>query len=70
MKKGLGTLLVIVGLLLGGWGLVEQTEDNKILKVGSLEIKEDRTKNINWMIIGGAVSLILGIAIISVGGKR
>jgi len=70
MRKSLGTFLVVAGLLLAGWGLIEQTEDNRIVKIGGLELKQDRSENVNWMMISGGASLLLGIMVISISGKR
>lgn len=70
MRKSLGTFLVVAGLLLAGWGLIEQTEDNKTLKIGGFEFKQDRGENISWMIISGGASLLLGIMVISINGRH
>ncbi|MDN4166181.1 hypothetical protein QWY31_11750 [Cytophagales bacterium LB-30] len=70
MKKSIGTLLVIGGLLVGGLSLTQQTEDNTLLEVGSVSIKKDRTENVNWMMIGGGISLLIGIVLVAAGSKR
>ena len=70
MKKSIGTLLVIGGLLVGGLGLTQQTEDNTLLEVGAVSIKKDRSENVNWMMIGGGISLLLGIVLVAAGSKR
>lgn len=70
MKKSIGTLLVIGGLLVGGLGLTQQTEDNTLLEVGTVSIKKDRSENLNWMMIGGGISLLIGIVLVAAGSKR
>ncbi len=69
MKKSIGITLFVLGLIIGGIGFYQQSQDNKILEIGKLEIKRDATENINMMMIAGVVLVVGGIVVVAVGKK-
>lgn len=69
MKKTIGSILIVVGIILAGIGFYQQSQDNEILELGKLEIKQDATENINIMMISGIVLVVGGIVVLVVGKK-
>lgn len=69
MKKSVGIALLGLGIMVGAVGFYQQSQDNKILEIGKLEIKKDATENINIMMIAGVVLAVGGIVVIAVGKK-
>lgn len=69
MKKTIGSVLLVAGIILAVIGFYQQSEDNKIIDIGELEIEQDSTNNINIMMIGGIVLVVGGIVVIAVGKK-
>lgn len=69
MKKTIGSVLLALGIILAAIGFYQQAEDNQIIEIGKLEVKQDATENINIMMIGGIVLAVGGIVVIAI-GKR
>ena len=69
MKKSIGIALLVLGVCVGAFGFYQQSQDNKILEIGKLEIKKDATENINIMMIAGIVLTVGGIVVVAVGKK-
>ncbi|MCF8461338.1 MAG: DUF3185 family protein [Flavobacteriales bacterium] len=69
MKKSLGVVLLVAGIVLAAVGFYQQSQDNKILEIGNLEIEKDATENINMLIIAGVICAVGGMVVIAVGKK-
>ncbi|MBP9153246.1 MAG: DUF3185 family protein [Flavobacteriales bacterium] len=69
MKKSLGVVLLVAGIVLAAVGFYQQSQDNKILEIGNLEIKKDATENINMLMIAGVICAVGGVVVIAVGKK-
>jgi len=69
MKKSIGIALLVLGIIIGAYGFYKQSQDNKVLEIGKLEIKKDDTENINIMMIAGVICVIGGVVVIAVGKK-
>lgn len=69
MKKTIGSILLVIGIVLAAIGFYQQSQDNEILEIDKLEIKQDATENINIMMIGGIVLVVGGVVVIVVGKK-
>lgn len=67
MKKLIGISLLVVGIIVGVLGFVQQSNDNEILEIGDVELKQDATENINIMMIAGTVVAVGGIVVLAVG---
>ena len=58
MKNKVATVILVVGIILGGFGIYTQTQDNEIIEIGDMSIDRSAENNINWMeIVGGALVL-------------
>ena len=69
MKKSIGVVLLVLGIVVGAIGFYKQSQDNKVLEIGKLEIKKDATENINIMMVAGVVLAVGGIVVMVVGKK-
>lgn len=67
MKKVIGISLLVVGVIVGILGFVQQSEDNKIVEIGDVEVKQDFTENINIMMIAGTIVAVGGVVVLAVG---
>lgn len=62
-------MLLVIGIVVGAVGFYQQSQDNKVLEVGKLEVKKDATENINIMMIAGVICVVGGVVVIAVGKK-
>jgi uncharacterized membrane protein YidH (DUF202 family) len=69
MKKSIGAVLLVAGIVLAAIGFCQQAQDNKILEIGNLEIKKDATENINMLMITGVICVVGGVVVMLVGKK-
>lgn len=60
--KNVGIILLVAGLLLGIFGFYQSSQDRKLLEIGNLEVTREGGNPLNWMIIGGGILFIAGIA--------
>ncbi len=67
MKKAIGISLLLIGIIVGILGFTEQSQDNEILEIGDVELKQDASENINMMMIGGTIAAVAGIVVLAVG---
>lgn len=67
MKKAIGIGLLVIGIIVGILGFTQQSEDNEILEIGDVELKQDATENINMMMIGGTIAAVAGIVVLAIG---
>lgn len=61
--RSLGIILIVVGLALGIFGFYQSSQENTLLEVGELEVKKESGPQLNWMVIGGGILFIAGIAV-------
>ena len=71
MKRIMGVLLIILGLVLGYWGYSNyQGSDAGGVKIGELEIEAENSTSREkaYILLGaGALSFILGVYLVAVG---
>jgi hypothetical protein len=65
-KKVLGILLVIVGILSFSYAGISYTRREKVLQIGSLVATADRTETLPLPPVVGAVSLVIGVALLAI----
>lgn len=70
MKNKVATVILIVGIILGGFGIYQQTQDNEILEIGNMSIDRSAEHNINWMEIAGGALVLVGLVAFFVPGKK
>lgn len=70
MKNKVAIIILVVGIILGAFGIYQQTQDNKIIEIGNLSIDRSAEHNINWMEIAGGALVLVGLVAFFVPGKK
>ena len=69
MNKTLGIMLVALGLFGLAWGGFTYTTSEKVVDIGPIHATRDRTHNVAFPPIAGAVALIGGVVLLAVPRK-
>ena len=71
MKKSVGIIVLVIGILLAAFGFYQSENSSKtLLQIGKTEIKtEKKISSTNPLIIGGAVVGLIGLIVIVVAKK-
>ena len=69
MNKGIGIVLVVLGLVGLAWGGFTYTTREKVLDIGPIHATQEKTHDVPFPPLVGALSLIGGIALLTVGRK-
>jgi len=62
--KGLGILLIVAGLIIIVWGAFGFKTREKVVDVGPIHASRDKTHNVPYAPIAGAVVLIGGVVLL------
>lgn len=68
--KGLGIVLVVIGIVMLVWTGFSFTRKEKVVDIGSLEISADKEEHVNWPPYIGGVILVAGVVLLVAGKKR
>jgi hypothetical protein len=69
VRKGLGVVLIVLGLFGLAWGGFTYTTREKVVDIGPIHATREKTHNVPVPPIAGALALIGGIVLL-VAGKR
>lgn len=70
MKRTIGIALVVLGVALGVWGLMQYEQVEPDIKIGKLEIGAEKQEGPPvTVLVGAAVALVAGIALIARKGE-
>jgi hypothetical protein len=69
MNKTLGIMLVALGLFGLAWGGFTYTTSEKVVDIGPIHATRDKTHNVAFPPIAGAVALIGGVVLLAVPRK-
>jgi hypothetical protein len=67
MNKTIGVILVVLGLVGLAWGGFTYTTQEKVLDIGPIHATREKTHDIPFPPLVGALSLIGGIALLATG---
>ena len=70
MKKTLGIILIVFGVLCLAWGGFTYTTREKVVDIGPIHATRDTTHNLPLPPIAGAAALIGGIVLLVAGQKK
>jgi len=70
MKKGIGLILIVLGVVMLIWTGFTYTKKEKVVDAGPLQISADKKKSVNWPPYAGAVLLLGGVALLVVSKKE
>jgi uncharacterized membrane protein YidH (DUF202 family) len=62
--KGLGIVLIVIGIIMMVFRSVNFTEEKKVVDLGPLEINKKENKTINWPLYAGVVITVAGVVIL------
>ena len=69
MNKTLGIMLIALGLFGLAWGGFTYTTREKVVDIGPIHATRDKTHNVAFPPIAGAVALIGGVVLLAVPRK-
>jgi hypothetical protein len=70
-RRGVGIVLIIIGIVALVWGGVFWTERDTLVDAGPVEISTENREGFNLPPVLGVIALIGGIALVALpGGKR
>ena len=67
--KGLGIVLIIVGIIMIVFRSINFTQEKKVVDVGPLEVNKKENKTINWPLYAGVVVTVAGVVVLLVANK-
>ena len=70
MKKTIGILLLVVGIVMLIWTGFSYTKKEKLVDAGPVQIEADRQKSVNWPPYAGGILVIGGVILLAASGRR
>ena len=70
MKKALGVILIVLGVVALAWGGFAYTTKEKVVDIGPIHATRDETHNVSLPPVAGAAALIGGIFLLVAGRKE
>jgi len=64
MKRTIGVVLIVLGLIGLAWGGFTYTTKEKVVDLGPIEATRDKTHNVPLPPVAGAAALIGGVALL------
>ena len=68
--KGLGIVLVIIGIVMMVFRSINFTQEKKVADIGPLEINKQEQKTVNWPLYAGIVVTVAGVIILVSANKN
>ncbi len=68
--KGLGIVLIIVGIVMMVFRSINFTQEKKVADVGPIEINKQEEKTVNWPLYAGIVVTAAGVIILVSASKN
>lgn len=65
MKRTLGIILVVVGIVMLIWTGFSYTKKEKVVDAGPIQVSADKQKSVNWPPYAGAVLLLGGVILLA-----
>ena len=70
MKKPLGIVLIVIGILMLAYTGFNYVTTEKVADIGPIEIKAQKNHTVKWPPIVGLVFIVGGIAVIAIDRKQ
>ena len=70
MTRTVGAILIVLGLLGLAWGGLNYTTREKVVDIGPIHATREQTHDIPVPPIAGALALVGGIVLLTVGGRK
>jgi hypothetical protein len=70
MKTTIGVILIVIGLCGLAWGGFAYTTREKVVDIGPIHATREQTHDIPFPPLAGALALVGGIVLLTVGGRK
>jgi len=70
MKRTLGAVLLILGVVMLIWTGFSYTKKEKVVDAGPVQISADKEKTVNWPPYAGGILAVVGIVLLIAPGKK
>ena len=70
MKRSIGFILIILGVVMLVWTGFSYTKREKVVDAGPLQISADKKKSVNWPPYAGAALLLGGVVLLASSRKN
>jgi len=67
--KGLGIVLLVIGIVMMVFRSVNFTQEKKVVDVGPLEVNKKENRTINWPLYAGAIVTVAGVVVLVTANK-
>ena len=62
--KGLGIVLIVVGIVMMVFRSINFTQEKKVADLGPIEINKQEEKTVNWPLYAGIVVTAVGVVVL------
>jgi hypothetical protein len=69
MNKGLGIVLIVLGLAGLAWGGFSYTTEKKVVDLGPIHATREENHNVPLPPIAGAIAVVAGVALLVMGRR-
>ena len=70
MKKTLGIVLLVIGIVMLIWTGFSYTKKEKVVDAGPLQISADKQHSVNWPPYAGGILVIGGVILLATSGRK
>lgn len=68
--KGLGIVLLVVGILMLIFTNINFTTKEKVVDIGPLEVNKEKEHNVNWPGYAGGIIAAAGVVLLVIGSRK
>lgn len=70
MKKGIGILLIVLGVAAFLVETISYTTDETVIDAGPIEVTREDEKTLTVPVVGGIIAIVAGVALLAWGAKE
>jgi len=68
--KGIGIVLIIIGIVMMVFRSINFTQEKKVADVGPIEINKQENHSVNWPLYAGIVVTVAGVVVLLAANKN